>query len=704
MCEDPKNWGTSTAALRGSWYFGLVTANGDKFLRHSSPDTLIKSVIEQGGGNPETHVAKFGSKTLELDKTLEYYKLNTNGAHCLGDSLTWDGKLHVVRIIEKTHGLLSVFKSHSKKEDKKEEGGNKTLSFFLKAASNLPAVDGKSSDPYVLFSLTSKDNPKAKPAIARTKSIQRNLNPKFGETIILSAPWLTNTNFKQTLLTLTVFDSNKIQKDIYIGEASIDIESLAAELNYNFSVIPLFIPLNNCDGWLQLYWNITEKEHPVISVTERRIVDGPHITKYSLAVEEEHIVDALAKRNWKVTCKSLSTLVKFLASDLYQDQSKELITAQLNLTDEKLKETVPKLKPELLDSVQRIIFHVDGSPSQAEVKSIFQWFNSGKNLTKIDILDLDTSMAVEWGMISLAGNKNITQLRYVDDKSESVAEKVIALGSLLMALPSLTSLALVLSAEMQESTHMNQLLTIIAACKSLKTLSLEFFRINGEYSNLNLLKASSSLQALNITSCVDLETNATWRSLLEYLPTSSLSSFSIDSRPIPEEDIKQLINSLSKMSNLKVLNANQISPFFGQFFAPVLAKCKTLSSFTIRAKESVCGKLLKEEQQSVLEILKAVEENEGLEELVMDKVFVTVEACDYIARLPLLKKLKLVHIVATQLSNMVDNPNAEKALIEALLKNNTLTYACFGRIPCSKNPIGIEQLRKSREGCVLLWI
>lgn len=88
---DPRKYNLTTNKIRGSWWFLLIEADGEESLAHFSTITSIADVIRKGKGNPDTHVAKFGSKVLDNNKCLEDYKINTNGSKILND-YDWDGK------------------------------------------------------------------------------------------------------------------------------------------------------------------------------------------------------------------------------------------------------------------------------------------------------------------------------------------------------------------------------------------------------------------------------------------------------------------------------------------------------------------------------------------------------------------------------------------------------------------------------------
>ena len=51
---------------------------------------MIDELIQQNGGKLDTHVAKFGATVLDNHKSLEHYKINTNGNMDYHDT-NWNG-------------------------------------------------------------------------------------------------------------------------------------------------------------------------------------------------------------------------------------------------------------------------------------------------------------------------------------------------------------------------------------------------------------------------------------------------------------------------------------------------------------------------------------------------------------------------------------------------------------------------------------
>jgi hypothetical protein len=226
---NPRKYHMTTNQLRGSWWFLLISSDGEESLVHCSTATTIAEVIQKGKGHPDTHVAKFGSKVLDNARCLDEYKINTNGSRILGDT-DWDGKSAFFFKFNRTQGQLSVVQvtgknvlvnvmtklGMGKKAGENSVGTPIKLEFYIAEAINLPGVDSSgTSDPYVVLSLKSNGGEHTeKPITAKSATIMKNVNPQWKETLSLEGPWLAEENYKDMSMFIQVYDANRISKDV----------------------------------------------------------------------------------------------------------------------------------------------------------------------------------------------------------------------------------------------------------------------------------------------------------------------------------------------------------------------------------------------------------------------------------------------------------------------------------------------------------
>jgi hypothetical protein len=548
---DPRKFGMSRSQVQGSWWFICKCPDGSTNMCHYSPVTSIADVIAKSGGDPETHVAKYGSKVLDPNKCLEDYKINLNGSRTLGD-YSWDGKLAEVVVSNKSAigGLLRKFKKGGGASTSSGGGGgSESYDFVLYEAGKLVGADKSgTSDPYVVFSFEGGNT-------ARSSTKKKTLTATWEkEAINIRGPSRDTAELK-----VQVFDSNVIQKDVLLGEAKIKMDSLYGFVKYNtYSLRPLLVPLKP-QGYVKMAWKSADQKDGLFGTTSVELVVEPNMNVASLEYSTEFANWRREKRSILKFRSSLLGVIQFLESRKYQERMQESflqgsvlqVSAQFG-DEDKWDELKDLWTPELLSDVQIFALEVKSGRTAAEVGALLQVVKNTPSITDVHLLDFDRSDAMEHGVMELKGAEHIKALLYSDDQESVNDDAATSLAELLPALPALQNFELVPGNGVMESQHFTKLLEVMAGLR-LKKLKFTLCASKADVDFAPMLKHVAAKSVAFKFTHYSFETSPLWVSLVNGLKESPVRHLSVEHRALTPDAFKEILSSIQAMPSLKEL-------------------------------------------------------------------------------------------------------------------------------------------------------